>query len=160
MDLALLPLDNEAGWEGTRTGTRVEVRRSKELFQRVDNCSDLDQHPISNPHTHTHTHARRTFFVTLGIVPLWNPFRVFHSIPSGTSIRRSNCALLVYGNGRSRTRYFSAFLSFFSEMITCDFPASFRFDGSIPGNRLTRAGLVGRLVRSVPPQEPWREKGA
>ena len=148
----------------------METWQSKELLQRVDNCSNLHHQTISksvNPWTGgggvttpttrpplDNKTSKLTFFVILGIVPLWNPFLVFHSIPSGTSIRRSNCALLVYGNGKSLTRYFSAFLSFFSEMITCDLPASWRFDGSIPGKCLMRSGLGGGFVRPAPPQEP------
>ena len=62
-----------------------------------------------------------TFVTTLGRVARCNPRRVFHSVPSGTSMLRSNCALLVYGYGRSLTRYFAAFLSRFSEMMTCAF---------------------------------------
>jgi hypothetical protein len=59
---------------------------------------------------------------SLGRVPRWKPTRVFHSVPSGVLRLRSNCSLLVYGYGRSLTRYLAAFLSRFSEMMTCALP--------------------------------------
>lgn len=77
--------------------------------------------------------TKRTFLTTLGIVALWNPIRVFHSWPSGISSVRSNCARPVYGNGRSFVRYFWAFLSVFSLMMTCALPWSARCVGSMPG---------------------------
>ena len=45
--------------------------------------------------------------------------RVFHSLPIGISRERSNCALLVYGYGKSFVKYFAAF-----------FVAFFRYDYS------------------------------
>lgn len=36
--------------------------------------------------------SQRTFLTTRGNVPRWKPTRVFHSVPNGASIRRSNWA--------------------------------------------------------------------
>jgi hypothetical protein len=68
----------------------------------------------------------RTFLVTLGNVARWDAIRVFHSLPIGVSRLRSNCALLVYGYGKSFVKYFAAFLSRFSDMITWALPKSAR----------------------------------
>lgn len=80
--------------------------------------------------------------------------RVFHSLPSGIPIRRANCAWLVYGWGRSRTRYLAAFLSRRSEMITCGLAWSARAVGVMPGTALIRWGFGGSFLVPVPPQVP------
>ena len=51
------------------------------------------------------------FLVAFGSMLRWKPTRVFRSIPTDVSMLCSNRALLVYGNGKSLTKYLFAFLS-------------------------------------------------
>jgi hypothetical protein len=101
------------------------------------------------------TNLLLTFFTTLGSVPRWKPSRVFHSVPSGRSMLRSNCALLVYGNGKSFIKYLAAFLSLFSEIMTCAFWWSARDFGSIPAIFLMRWGFEGCRRVPNPPHVPY-----
>lgn len=68
---------------------------------------------------------------------------------------RSNCALLVYGKGKSLTMYFAAFLSRLSEMITCALLKSERDVGSTPATFLMRYGFGGAFLAPRPPQDPY-----
>ena len=96
----------------------------------------------------------RTFFVILGIVARWDTIRVFHSLPMGVSRERSNCALLVYGYGKSFVKYFAAFLSRFSDMITWALPESARDCGFMPEIFFNACGLGVVLRAPCPPQAP------
>lgn len=69
-------------------------------------------------------------------------------------MRWSNWALLVYGYGKSFTKYLAAFLSRFSEIITWDLLKSARDFGSIPATFLTNRALGGRGLVPAPPHDP------